>query len=458
MPTDPGAPGVTPPSEFTPGEAQRRLNLAMLRLGVPFAECARLVHYDPEASTAYWRHDRRTGEESIGVGPAMLALPTAQLEMVLRHEILHRSVYNGLREVLDHPQLANIVLDICINWLLARAYPQPMRALSEAVYGDLPPDSLVQLANVVAPRSRLPDALYSIYTEIWGRRDVDATGLNPSALYSRLRRLPELRYVLVPWGRPEDGPGIPWPGGDMGRVAGKVWDDLREGMPIQGGMAARLAEYSATPAVLNTQSISAFVRRLRIRRVASAVRQVVLSELEAHAVTEPYPLWPTRAGLVWLSTGLTDLTGRYRNLQLRNAGRRLALGLYFDVSLSMVSKFPVVAAIARELGEYPLKIRSFDSRLREVDLSALQAGQILGGGGTDFELPIQDFLDDRDLLAALLVTDGEGTVGRAVAHALRHERRELSVVYLLSGNQSVPAGGLADAASHHMVFRVPEAA
>jgi hypothetical protein len=443
---------------LTPLQAKRKLNQLLLRLGLPFAECARLIRYDPEADTAYWSYNRTTGEEAIGVGPQLVQLPVPQLEMVLRHEILHRSVYNRLHERLADPELANLVLDICINRMLAEAYPEPMRKMSEAVYADVPMDSLIQLANVAAPRAELRGQVGTLYSEIWDLPGRAAQSTSPARLYYRLLRLGRVVIVGSPWGRPEEtGAALPWPDDAMRSAASAVWADLNEHLPVDAGMGRELADYAVVPAALETSRLTSFVRRLRVRRVAIAVRQAVMAELEAEVVWRPYPLLPSRAGLVWQLTGLAELTGRYRNRETRLEGRRLALGLYFDVSGSMVAKFPVVAAIARELGELPLKVRAFDTAVREVDIDRLSDGHVQGGGGTDFDAPVSDFLQDEELFGALVITDGYGEVRSDVAARHRRDRRPLSVIFLLDDRERLRAGSLGDLAAEHMVFRIPSA-
>src|SRR4051812_41674529 len=78
--------------------AERRIEQALMTLGLTFAECSGLVEYDPEAETAFWRYNKETGVESIHVGPKVAVLDQGSIEMVLRHEILHRSLYHGFGE------------------------------------------------------------------------------------------------------------------------------------------------------------------------------------------------------------------------------------------------------------------------------------------------------------------------------------------------------------------------
>lgn len=126
--------------------AQRKIDRALMRLEVTFADCAALVTYDPTEATASWRYDKASGRESIHIGPTVTNLDIPGIEMVLRHELLHRSMFNGFGEDYEHPQLANLTLDICINRLLYEAYPEAMRQAA-AVYPAASKTTAIALAD-----------------------------------------------------------------------------------------------------------------------------------------------------------------------------------------------------------------------------------------------------------------------------------------------------------------------
>jgi uncharacterized protein with von Willebrand factor type A (vWA) domain len=134
--------------------------------------------------------------------------------------------------------------------------------------------------------------------------------------------------------------------------------------------------------------------------------------------------------------GISDAFGIYWNREVANAGARMAIGIYLDVSGSMIGKFPVVAAFVGSLKEYPLRLRVFDTEVREADPKALAAGTLRGGGGTDFDAPLANLVDDREIEVGVLFTDGEARVSEPVGRRLRQSRKRLYVVYLTSG-QSV---------------------
>lgn len=426
--------------------AERKLEQALMALGVTFAECAGLVVYDPEAETAYWKYDKVTGAESIHVGPTVCALDGDSIELVLRHEILHRSIYNGFGERFTRPDLSNLVLDVCINRLLYEAFPDGMRKLSSAIYPAESKTTLIALADCTASPTVSPTEpdLPSLWRSIWSPQpDGRLPQLNPASLYFRLLRLHEHDTCLCACALGGHAEGTPnnLPG-KVARAAGAVVSGINGRLPRGSDLGSALNEYAVLPVPIGTDRVEDFLKKLRVRRVADRVATRVLAPYQREVRVQPYPAFPSRVGLVYQLCGVTDLFGLYWNREVSNAGARLAIGVYVDVSGSMVPRFPVVASIVDALKEFPIRLRAFDTSVREVELEAFTRGSITGGGGTDFDAPIRDFLDAREAEAAVLITDGEAPVSEAVGRRLTTSRKKLYAVYLLDANAPPMASAL----------------
>jgi predicted metal-dependent peptidase len=105
-----------------------------------------------------------------------------------------------------------------------------------------------------------------------------------------------------------------------------------------------------------------------------------------------------------------------------------------DVSGSMTDKLGAVAHFIEALKEFPLRVRSFDTEVREVDPAAVAAGTLVGGGGTDFDAPVLDLAGDPELAAGVLFTDGEANLSELAAARLRASGKRFYVVYLMHGD------------------------
>ncbi len=411
--------------------AQRKIERAVMGLELTFAQCAGLVIFDPEEPTASYRIDRATGEESIHVGSRVADLDVPCIEMVVRHEILHRSLYHGYGEQHRHPNISNLALDVCINRLLFEAYPDSMRKTALAIYGADAKSSPIALADPSADPLWLSTELGELWQQIWTKSSSGFAPLNPSSLYFRLLRLLEVGLLpeFVPFCTMDAALPVQ-PGARSKTLMGRVARAVTRRMPRGSDLGQHLSTYSVIPVPIGTAEIDAFLEKMAVRRIADSTAAKVLAPLAREVRTQPYPVFPSRTGIVWLISGVSDALGLYKNRDVGNSGARMAVGLYLDVSGSMVPYFPIVASFADALREVPLRLRIFDTEVREVPVDDLAKGKILGGGGTDFDAPIRDLLADRDIEAAVLFTDGESDVTPGVARALRASRKRLYVVYL----------------------------
>lgn len=398
--------------------AELRIRAALARLGLAFADAAGLVVFDPEAQTAFWSYGPGTAE-SIHVGPAVVSMDVPCIEMVLRHELLHRATYHGHHERYSDRALANIVLDACINRLLFDSYPEAMRLLSLAIYEPAAKRTVVALADCTADPARLPAQLAALWHELWhealaGRGEPP----NPSALYYRLLDLARLEGLGIrphganPFGGHEAPPS---------------------GMPERVRRAVRAASAGAigTPSSPGDDEVSRFVLGLGLERAADPAGRAPVGRTR-QATRDAFPLIPTRAGLVLLATGVSQATGIYRNIRVADRGSRLRVCFYVDRSESMCRRFGAVRATLRALDGVPLGIRLFDDRVARIGDEEFRCGRYGVGGWTSFNAVIDDFLSSPELSAAVVFTDGAADLDPARARRLRESGKRLHGVLFCS--------------------------
>ncbi|MEM6992655.1 MAG: hypothetical protein AAF721_19230 [Myxococcota bacterium] len=178
-----------------------------------------------------------------------------------------------------------------------------------------------------------------------------------------------------------------------------------------------------------------------MRRIQDETAKKILEPLAREIRVQPYPAFPTRLGLVYQLCGISDSFGLFWNRDTANHGARMAVAIYVDVSGSMTEHFRIIAGFVDSLREMPIHLRAFDTRVYEIDQEAFAAGRIRGGGGTDFDAPIRDLLDTRDVEAAVLFTDGQADVSSNIGNQLKRSAKRLHAVYLCRDGK-VPRGAL----------------
>jgi hypothetical protein len=423
--------------------SERKIERALMKLELSFAEVKGLVVFDPEEKTASWRYDEKSGTESIHVGPLVADLDVPSIEMVLRHEILHRSLYNGFGEQHAHHAIANLTLDVCINRLLFEAYPEPMRKMSAAIYPAESKLGPIALADVTAEPSRLSPELSELWQLIWVKGQAgEYAPLNPPSLYLRLLRLLEVGLIQtfeIFCHLDERLPRRPSDAAE--RLVKKVVGTVNRVLPRGSDLGRALADFSVIPVPIGTNEVETFLEKMRARRVVDRLAKKILSPLARELRVQPYPAYPSRLGLVYQLAGVSEVFGLYWNKDMANTGARMAVALYMDVSGSMIGYYPVVSGFVDALREIPLRLRTFDTTVRAVDPADLAKGKIEGGGGTDFDAPILDLIKDRDVSTGVLFTDGQAEVSPGVAARLVASKKNVYVVYLLEG-RAPPASTL----------------
>jgi hypothetical protein len=426
-----------------------RIQQAAGRLGLSFVHLTRIVAFDPEIDTACWI----SSDDRILVGPKIAAMDIDLIEMVLRHEFLHRATYNGFYQRFPDPQIANVALDICINRLLYEGYPEKMCALSRYIYPAESKTTLVALADCTAEPSRLPEELASLWRYIWERdRSGQFRQLNPASLYYQLASAQQNHREpggidTSPWAdrRPERDTG----GNNAplsGRSRAAVEQVIRNtGAAVGSGsqLGRELSAYLGVAVQIGTTRLYEFMRAIETERLTSDVTQPI-REVVREAGTQAWPGMPTRRGLVLLTTGLSSTMGIYHNQWTESRPRRLSLALYVDVSGSMEPYLPLVHAVVGAVLTVPLVIRLFSDRVREVTVEEFRKGATRVGGGTQLAPVLNDLLADDQIGSALIATDGDmESVPADLVEKLTRSGKKLYVLYFGDGALSGPLASLA---------------
>lgn len=441
--------------------AEGKIRQALTRLGISFMDAMSIVSYDPSAETAYWAYNEDTGRNWICVGPAIAAMDISSIEMALRHEFLHRATYNGFNERFPDQQLLNIVEDVCINRLLYEAYPDKMEKLSRQVYTEESRKTVIALPDCTADPAALDPMKASLWRYIWER---DERGqlppLSPSSLYYRLveiRQKLDIEIELtitIPVFAPHDSPPDSFSAAMESAIE-----------TVLSGVAGRLPGTSESGQMMNTflnttfqfdpAPIRNFLDKLNVEMVVSSARTDLVETIH-RTFNAPYSIFPSRRGLTFLITGISDLIGLYNNTETLVQPQRLKLCFYVDVSGSMSDYFSMVHYFVKAVFDIPLAVRVFDTNIREISVTDYEAGNFAVGGGTDFDIVVQDLVNDDAVGAGLLFTDGEADVSKEHRKLLRDSGKPVFVVYFVSqdAGRKPPESALNELAARILVMPV----
>ncbi|MBE0426931.1 MAG: hypothetical protein IBX72_09830 [Nitrospirae bacterium] len=185
---------------------------AASELEITLLECQKLITISDEVNIACWSYNTKTGEEKIIINPEILNFPPKYLEMVLRHEILHKYLYKGYSPTLHDHQLLNVALDICINRLLFSVYKDDFVNFCNTIYSKNSENRQNILALAWAgldPEEIKDEKIRNLYKKIWKGQRVPS----PKEIYYSL-----LSQDIDPT---QVGGPIPFAGRSIGKGLGK---------------------------------------------------------------------------------------------------------------------------------------------------------------------------------------------------------------------------------------------
>lgn len=130
-----------------------------------------LVDKIPGFDTAAWVYNDKTKKEHIWFSRRLVKMLTVDLlKLVLRHEMLHKSMYRGLMAV-GNKELLNFALDACINKTLWLSDPEGMVKLGEVMWPD--PNTRPNVMALLNPsiktdeRNSMEPRIQALFDRIW---------------------------------------------------------------------------------------------------------------------------------------------------------------------------------------------------------------------------------------------------------------------------------------------------
>ena len=442
--------------------AMGRLTKALISMGLTYLDCMDILEYEEDCESAYWSYDPVTKKEKIVVGSDLVSLPLPQIQMALRHEVLHRTTFNGFAERFEDSQLANIVFDTCINRMLYISFPDEMKDLASSIYSLDTHSTLLCLANPIASKELIPNELKSLWSSIWEKNEFgNYNYFTSTSLYYKLEISFESLKKYTPEKNNSEGRILSCRGGcgndhkdknsssrdkEENRSNNDTFNKLANSAfgGLNPGYGEEIFEHSVVPIEVGMNDIKKFLNRIMAAKIASKVLSELKSEDKYTDKFRPYPLFPTRKGMVYLLSGISGMMSLYHNRISDINYSKLALGIYIDLSGSMEEYFPILPIFVKHLKSYPLKIKGFTNDLYDLNIDDIMKGNIQGGGGTDFNPIFDDLLSDRDLHAGLIITDGEADITSENIKRFRASEKKLYQI-LFSDKSKDPLSSLVNA-------------
>ena len=450
-------------NKITRDIAMNRLTKALISMGLTYLDCIDIIEYEEDCESAYWRYDSITKKEKIVVGSNIVSLPMPQIQIVLRHEVLHRTTFNSFAERFQNSQLANIVFDTCINRMLYISFPDEMIELAGYIYSIDTYSTLLCLPNPNASIDLISNEFKDLWIFIWRTNEFgNYNNFTSTSLYYKLETEFEKIKNFIP--NPGSGENILSCGGGCGQKH----KDKNKNLSMNESEVKRsnedaftklanssfkglntiygedIFEHSIIPIDVGIIGIKKFLNRIKAAKIASKVVSDLNSEDKYIYKFRPYPLFPSNKGLVYLITGISQILNMYHNKISDINYSKLALGIYIDMSGSMEKYFPILPIFIGHLKSIPIQIKGFTNYLYDINIDDIMNGTIQGGGGTDFNPIFEDLLTNNKLHSGLIITDGKADI--TPLNIIRFKSSEKKLYQILFSDKSKdPLSSLVDA-------------
>lgn len=449
------------------GVKTHKLYKACSLLGINLLEVTQYVKISDLPEVACWGHDKHSHEQFIYVNAKTLRLPIPMISLILRHEILHAAGYDKIGGA-KHHELANLVLDTAINFVLHQGYRDPMRKLAERIYPEESKQTPLALVQPhLNPAEIQSGELQKLWSSIWLTNTVPA----PTSLYYKLlMEVPNCLKIVIeiqpmnPFREQEDGDAVlrgkPKKDKDKDKDGKDEKDGKRKGKFDK--LAKKLVEEAIREAgkhrakqnnargslsdmfsdlkselfdevdvhkeEVESNRVKQFIDRLAIYQQLDDTTRRITDAIGGKPAAQPYPYNLTRRSLTYVAAGIMKYFPVYWNLIPESYKPRLAV--YIDTSPSMDSFKEHEVYLIDNLADYfPTKIFTFAGSVKEVELQQFAQGKYPQGSSTSFDAAIEHFLKQTDFEVAIFFTDGESSVNDPNTKNFQRSRRRLFVVY-----------------------------
>jgi hypothetical protein len=357
--------------------------------------------------------------------------------------------------------------------MLYISFPDEMKELARRVYSLDTNSTILCLANPIASMELIPEEFKNLWTFIWTKNEFgNYNYFTSTSLYYKLEMSYDKIKQFIPDGN--SGGRILSCGGGCGDTKhkdqktnkGNNEDSSVEGKSekdksrsnndsfakltncsfggLNPGFSEEIFEHSVVPIEVGMNEVKKFLNRIMAAKIASKVLSELNSEDKYTDKFRPYPLFPTRKGMVYLLSGISQIMSLYHNRITDINYSKLALGIYIDMSGSMEDYFPILPIFVKHLKSYPLKIKGFTNSIYDLNIDDIMKGTIQGGGGTDFNPIFEDLLTDNNLHAGLIITDGEADLSPENIKRFKASGKKLYQI-LFSDKSKDPLSSLVDA-------------
>ncbi len=409
----------------------QKLIQACSGLGLNLLEISQFVQVSDLPRIACWGYDLDKKENFIYVNPKVLNFNVQQIQLILKHEILHYAGYRNIEHARDFTKV-NVVFDILINKILTIAQEKEMIDLCRRIYNETSKQNILCLARPdVNPRELKNHR--RLWKEIWENRDIPS----PASIYYQLASIAELDKN--PFGVNGKGAGriifrqniALLQNFKFDRLYTKVTDDCLELLNNRGFSSCKFSqlfkELFVRKQAFDSRSVEDFIFRMESRQKLEETSTRIISSLDNNSSRQLYPYELSRIGIIYVACGVSDKLPIFWNKTPESRKNKLAI--YIDTSPSMECfQEKEVFLVDRLKSVFPTRIYSFANDIEEISVDDFAKGIYKEGYSTSFDVVIEHLLES-EYDAGVVFTDGFSSVNSENEEKFKQSRKRLFTVY-----------------------------
>ncbi len=412
-------------------QVRQKLVRACEGLGLNLLEISKFVQIDEHPDVACWGFDLEKKKHYIYINPRVLRLPVEQIQLILKHEILHYAGYRNLEYAKDFAR-ANIAFDIVINKILTMAHEKEMKALCRKIYPPETRNNILVLARPDINACELKENK-KLWQSIWNNPEIPS----PASIYYqiaspiRVENNPFSVNDLVPakilFRQNSDHTGDD----RFGRFSSRVIDNVVREMAGNGFSATRFSavfkQIFVNKKSFDCSSVEEFISKLESRQKLEETCVRIISALDNQSSCQLYPYELSRIGIIYIACGISDKVPIFWNKTPESRKNKLAI--YIDTSPSMECyQEKEIFLIDRLKGYFPTKVHCFANDVKEISLDDFSNGNYEEGYSTSFDAVIEHLVDSK-YDAGIIFTDGFSYVNLENENKFKQSRKRLFTVY-----------------------------
>ncbi len=436
---------------------QTKLNNIAKNLGITYLDSIMIIKIDDSVDVACWVYDTSSKTESIFINPSIIDNTSEKaIEMIIRHEALHRALFNYFNYKFTNEDISNIVLDIVINKILYLAYKDETKPMFDLYNDEALNTELVLCSPYINQQNIKCPIIKKLWEIIWLNDEIQS----PETIYYNLIELEwekqkentstsqySLKNTLNTIHNPFRIPN------KQQQIYGVSYKDYRtdidkKNKALEEKIITNLIQkleskgqtfFNEYYKPIKNDNLDEFIKNIKNIKKLSKITNTIKRDISSSNRLQVYPMFLSRLGIIYNALGVNEFIPLYWNRSSDCVHSNMyKMVLYIDTSGSMFDYVGYISWIIKQFDDFTFSAYCskglcycFDTKVYSMNIKDIKKGRFFGGGNTDFNAPINHFISLKDgSNVALIFTDGKSKLDSDLIQLFKnHSDKKIYTIY-----------------------------